>query len=137
MASRLPPLECHGVSGSASASAGLRLTIVYSRSGFLGWERGDMRSGGYTACLGGFGEAGQDTTIEAAVDQLAERLRNWVADLDADADYAPLVRAGRLGHRTLLRAVQQLLIDGSLRATLREVARATEPVLDSADEPTQ
>jgi len=113
----------------------LRLTIIYSRSGIFGRQRGELQSGGYIATLKGFGEAGQGTTIDAALDELTEKLQEWVSDLDADADYAPLARAAERGERTLLRAVQQLLIDGSLRATLGEAAARTEPVLDQVDEP--
>jgi len=113
----------------------LSMAIKYSRSRIFGWERGQPQPGGYTATLEGFGEAGHGTTIDGAVDDLSEKLEDWVADLDVDADFAPLARAGQLGQRTLLRAAQQLLIDGSLRRTLREAAARTEPVLDAMDEP--
>lgn len=113
----------------------LSLTITYSRSGYFGWQRGQPQQGGYTASLQGFGEVGQETTVDAALDDLARKLEDWVDDLDTDADYAPLARSARRGERPLLRVVQQLLLDGSLRATLKEAAARTESVLDQADEP--
>jgi len=113
----------------------LKLTITYSRSGYFGWQRGEVQHGGYTASLEGFGEAGQETTVDGALEDLASKLGDWVGDLDADADWAPLARAARSGDRPLLRAVQQLLIDGSLRTTLGEAAARIEPVLDQAEEP--
>lgn len=67
----------------------LRLTITYSRSGYPGWHRGELRHGGYTASVEGFGGAGQETTVDGALDELAEKLEDWADDLDADGDLRP------------------------------------------------
>jgi len=92
-----------------------------------------MRPGGYTVSLEGFWDAGLETTIDGALNELVAKLREWVEGLEADADYAS-AQASERGETSLLRAIEQLLVDGTLRATLGELAALAEPVLDEADE---
>lgn len=54
--------------------AQLIVSLTYSRSGLFGWHRAVMKRGGYTATLDGFHDAGLETTVPVALDDLADKL---------------------------------------------------------------
>ena len=111
----------------------LIVSLTYSRSALFGWRRGVMKRGGYTATLDGFHDAGTETTVTLALDDLAEKLSDWIESLDEVAEPTPHWEPSKRAESALSDAVRQLLREGQLRAELDRVAG--EPTLDPDDDP--
>ena len=76
-----------------------------------------MKRGGYTATLDGFHDAGLETTVPLALDDLADKLTGWIEALDEVADSMPHREPNERGESALSDAVRQLLREGSCAPT--------------------
>ena len=131
---RTAPGACERGTGEAvSRRPALIVSLTYSRSGLFGWHRGVMERGGYTATLDGFHDAGKETTVPLALDDLADKLSDWIESLDEVAGSMPHREQSERGESALSDAVRQLLREGQLRAELDRVAG--EATLDPDDDP--
>lgn len=115
-----------------SEDAGIRIEAIYSRSGFFQHASGAITSGVYELRLAGFSGAAHGDTMEVAIAELVDALREWVEDAAAEQDEYPHRRTEIEGP-PLMGLVRRLLEQGDLHS---EVRKATpEPVLDERDEP--
>ena len=106
----------------------LPLTVVYVPNRHFGWRRGAPELGGYRVAVEACNEAGEETTVAAALDDLAEKLEWWVEpEWHDDRERWIEPDRGQVGE-----AVREALSDGTLRAGLEAIAGRSAPSRDES-----
>jgi len=89
----------------------LPLKVVIAPRRYFGWRHGSVRRGGYIVAIEGCEPVAGETTLDAALDRLAELLKEWV-DAGYHEDIGEWVEPDR-GQRG--EVVRQAAADGTLR----------------------
>lgn len=107
------------------------LKVVIAPRRYFGWLQGSVRRGGYIVAIEGCEPVAGETTLDAALDRLAELLEEWV-DAEYHEDIGEWIEPDR-GRRGLV--VRQAVADGTLRKSLSQQAAQTKSEVESDEDP--
>ncbi len=96
----------------------------------FGWRRGVPELGGYQVALDGCDNLGEETTLAAALDDLADKLEWWV-EPEWDESGERTIEPDRGPEGT---TVRKCLAEGALGAVLQAAAARTTPSNDESDD---